>query len=264
MKIAIIGAGAVGQGIAQLFADVVLFDEPKNIGTRESVNACDAAFVCVPTPRREDGACDTAIVEHVVGWLETPLIVIRSTVAVGTTRLLAERHPRKNIVFQPEYGPAETPDHPFNDLRKVRWIILGGDRRATSLAVRLWQDVFNSDVVIQQTTPDAAELCKYMENAFLAMKVAFCNEFFDVANRFGVDYNELRELWLLDPRIGKSHTFVFPDKRGFGGKCLPKDLDAIITAVEHEGYEPTLLKSVMSSNTRVRARTQSRPDAVGH
>jgi UDPglucose 6-dehydrogenase len=250
VKVAIIGAGAVGRGIAQLFVDAVLFDEPKGIGTREGVNACDAAFVCVPTPRHEDGSCDTSIVAEVIGWLEAPLIIIRSTVSVGTTRALAAKYPGKSIVFQPEYGPAETPDHPFNDLRKVRWIILGGDRKATSQAIRLWQDVYNADVVIHQTPPETAELCKYMENAFLAMKVAFCNEFFDIAQRFDVDYNELRELWLLDPRIGKSHTFVFPEKRGFGGKCLPKDLDAIINSAEQAGYEPTLLKTVMSSNAR--------------
>jgi len=240
-----------------LFTDAVLFDEPKNIGTRQCVNACDATFVCVPTPRCEDGSCDTSIVEYVVGWLETSLIVIRSTVSIGTTRSLAEQYPEKHVVFQPEYGPAETPDHPFNDLRRVRWIILGGDRKATSLAVRLWQDVYNSDVVIQQTTPETAELCKYMENAFLATKVTFCNEFFDIAARFGVDYDELRELWLLDPRIGKSHTFVFSDRRGFGGKCLPKDLDAMISAAEQLGYEPTLLRSVRSANARVRSPKQS-------
>lgn len=262
MKVAIVGAGAVGHGIAQLFADAVLYDEPKQIGARESVNACDAAFVCVPTPREENGGCDTSIVEHVVGWLETSLIVIRSTVSVGTTRRLAEMFPGKHIVFQPEYGPAETPDHPFNDLRKVRWVILGGDRKATLLAVRLWQDVYSADVVIQQTTPETAELCKYMENAFLATKVTFCNEFFDIATRLGVDYNELRELWLLDPRIGKSHTFVFGEKRGFGGKCLPKDLDAIVTTAEQVGYEPTLLKTVTSTNARMRSRSVSADDAA--
>jgi UDPglucose 6-dehydrogenase len=257
VKVAIIGAGAVGRGIAQLFGDAVLFDEPKGIGTRDQVNACDAAFVCVPTPSRDDGSCDTSIVEEVIGWLETPLIVIRSTVSLGTTRRLAKQHPKKSVVFQPEYGPAEPPDHPFNDLRKVRWIILGGDRTATAKAVRLWQEVYNADVIIQQTTPETAELCKYMENAFLAAKVAFCNEFFDIAQRFDVDYSELRELWLLDPRIGKSHTFVFPDKRGFGGKCLPKDLAAIVKSAEGAGLDPELLKGVISSNGRVRSKGQT-------
>src|SRR5205085_12099060 len=103
----------------------------------------------------------------VVAWVDPPLIVIRSTVAVGTTERLAAKNPKKSIVFQPEYGPAETPDHPFNDLRKVRWIILGGTRAATSKAVRLWQDVYNADVVSQETNPEAAEPCLHLRAAFL-------------------------------------------------------------------------------------------------
>jgi len=69
-----------------------------------------------------------------------------------------------------------------------------------------------------------------------------------------VDYNELRELWLLDPRIGRSHTFVLPDARGFGGDCLPKDLAALVTATRQKsGQIPLLLQAVIESNTRVRA-----------
>src|SRR5688572_23533386 len=107
--------------MAKFFGDTVQYDPPKHIGTKEAINACDVVFVCVPTPQAADGSCDTSIVEETVGWIEAPLIVIRSTVAVGTTRRLAERT-KKKIVFQPEYGPAETPDHPFNDLRNIRWI----------------------------------------------------------------------------------------------------------------------------------------------
>lgn len=251
MKVGIVGAGAVGAAIAKLFPEVALYDEPKGLGSRQEINACEIAFVCVPTPARPDGGCDTSIVDEVVSWLQTPVIVLRSTVSVGTTRRLAAQH-GKAIVFQPEYGPAETPDHPFNDLRNVRWIILGGAREATAIAARAWQDVYSADIVIHQTTPEAAELCKYMENAFLATKVTFCNEFFEIAKRVGVDYQELRELWLLDPRIGRSHTFVLPDKRGFGGKCLPKDLAAIVRTAEETGYPPTFLKSVFESNERHR------------
>ena len=251
MKVAIVGAGAVGSGIARMFDDVVLYDEPKHVGTQAGVNAADVAFVCVPTPSAPDGACDTSIVEDVVAWLATPLVILRSTVTVGTTRRLAEAY-HKQIVFQPEYGPAETPDHPFNDLRKVRWIILGGERPATKAAARVWQTTYSSDITIMQTSYEAAELCKYMENAFLATKVTFCNEFYGIAESVGVDYNELRELWLLDPRVGKSHTFVFPDKRGYGGKCLPKDLSAIASTARASGYKPEFLESVASANERFR------------
>ena len=163
-------------------------------------------------------------------------------------------------MFQPEYGPAETPDHPFNDLRKIRWLILGGERSDTVPVADLYKTTFNSDVVIQQTDARTAELTKYMENCFLALKVTFCNEFFDLAERFGVDYNELRELWLLDPRIGRSHTFVFPSSRGFGGRCLPKDLDAAIAAARQLGYEPTLLEAAAKANRRFRADGDSDPE----
>ena len=87
----------------------------------------------------------------------------------------------KAIVFQPEYGPAETPDHPFNDLRKVRWAILGGLRRHTTAVADLYKTTFSAEFVIQQTDAKTAELTKYMENTFLALKVAFCNEFYDIA-----------------------------------------------------------------------------------
>jgi UDPglucose 6-dehydrogenase len=250
-SVAIVGFGAVGRAVQQLFPAAVVYDEPLEIGSRAEVNACEYAFVCVPTPPAPDGSCDTSIVEDVAGWLETDVIILRSTVSVGTTERLALQT-GKRIVFQPEYGPAETPDHPFNNLRNIRWLILGGSRTDTIAVADLYKTTFNADIAIHQTDSRTAELTKYMENAFLAAKVAFCNEFYDIASRLDVDYNELRELWLLDPRIGRSHTFVFPDDRGFGGKCLPKDLSAIIATARDAGVEPAFLDGVEHANSAVR------------
>ena len=248
---AIVGYGAVGRGLHQLFPDACAFDEPLGIGSREEVNSCRFAFVAVPTPAGSGGAADTSIVEDVVSWIESEYIILRSTVPVGTTDRLREAT-GKAIVFQPEYGPAETPDHPFNNLRNVRWVILGGERRHTAHVADLYKTTFNADIVIQQTDARTAELTKYMENAFLALKVTFCNEFFDIARAFGIDYNELRELWLLDPRIGRSHTFVMPHSRGFGGRCLPKDLSAIIETAQSAGVTPSLLEATRMVNRRLR------------
>jgi UDP-glucose 6-dehydrogenase len=106
------------------------------------------------------------------------------------------------------------------------------------------------------TSSETAELSKYMENAFLAAKVAFCNEFYDLAEAWGIDYDDLRELWLLDPRVGRSHTFVRGDERGFGGKCLPKDLSALVVAAQTiTGRVPAMLSAVDASNREVRDRT---------
>jgi UDPglucose 6-dehydrogenase len=235
-----------------LFPDAVLYDEPLGLGSREQVNRCRFTFVCVPTPEDASGACDTSIVEDVVRWVESDLIVLRSTVPPGTTDRLALEH-GKRVVFQPEYGPGETPAHPYADVRNIRWMTLGGPRAWTVPLCDLYKRVVNSEVVMQQTDAVTAELAKYMENAFLAMKVAFCNEFYDLASAFGVDYNELRELWLLDPRIGRSHTWVHPEERGFGGKCLPKDLSALLAAAQDRALSPILLSAIAESNARVRA-----------
>jgi UDPglucose 6-dehydrogenase len=95
-----------------------------------------------------------------------------------------------------------------------------------------------------------AEIIKYMENAYLATKVTFVNEFFEICKAFDADWHTVREGWLLDPRFERSHSAVFPDNRGFAGRCLPKDMNAIIEAVRAAGYDPQLLRSVLESNRR--------------
>jgi UDPglucose 6-dehydrogenase len=132
---------------------------------------------------------------------------------------------------------------------------LGGERHDTIPVADLYKTTFNADIVIRQTDAKTAEMAKYMENAYLALKVSFCNEFYEIANGFGIDYNELRELWLLDPRIGRSHTFVLPHNRGFGGRCLPKDLSAIIHSAGRVGVTSTLLEAVREVNREFRAKT---------
>jgi UDP-glucose 6-dehydrogenase len=103
-----------------------------------------------------------------------------------------------------------------------------------------------------QCTAIEAEVIKYMENAFLATKVAFVNEFYEICRAVGAEWHTVREGWLLDPRIGRSHSAVFVDRRGFGAKCLPKDLRAIVAASTSAGYRPELLAEVLESNERHR------------
>ena len=154
-SVAVVGFGAVGRGIKSLFPQAVVYDEPLRVGKREEVNSCEFAFIAVPTPPASDGACDTSIVEDVIGWIESPIIVIRSTISVGTTERLRVST-GKRIVFQPEYGPGATPDHHFQDPRAVNWIILGGDRKDTVPVADLYKGVFNADLVIHQTDSTTA------------------------------------------------------------------------------------------------------------
>jgi UDPglucose 6-dehydrogenase len=130
--------------------------------------------------------------------------------------------------------------------------VLGGDRPDTIAVADLYKTIWGAELAIHQTDSTTAELTKYMDNSFLALKVTFCNELYDVAQLFGVDYNELRELWLMDPRVGRSHTLVQPDNRGFGGKCLPKDVSALVSSARKAGYLPRLLSAVLDANARFR------------
>jgi UDPglucose 6-dehydrogenase len=247
-RVGIIGGGIVGRATKELFGeDAIVYDlRPEFCHDRNAINVCEVAFVCVPTARGAGGACDTSIVEEVISWVETPLVVIRSTVAPGTTDRLREET-RKRIVFQPEYL-GETSSHVYRNFTEQGFVVLGGLLEDTSAVADVYKPYFNAMVRFHFCDARTAELAKYMENAFFATKVTFVNEFYDIADLFGVDYNLLREIWLADRRISSDHTDVYPSARGFSGKCLPKDLDAIIAACLHCGYVPKLLAAVRDIN----------------
>jgi UDPglucose 6-dehydrogenase len=250
--VGIIGAGVVGQSLIKLFESasipVAVYDPARWLSTpQDAINRCRFAFVCVPTPMASDGSCDTSIVEEVVEWCESDVIVIRSTVAPGTTDRLRYRT-GKRIVFQPEYI-GETVAHPLVDHNDHGFSVLGGLPCDIMHVANLYMRIFNAYHRFYFCSAMCAELAKYMENAFYAIKVTFCNEFFDIAKAFNVDYNELREVWLADPRISRDHTFVYPDNRGFSGKCLPKDTSAIIAAAHARGKATELLSAVMKMNS---------------
>ncbi len=246
MKTGIVGYGHVGKAMHTLFKDAAIYDKYLGIGSREEINSCDAVFVCVPTPKKQDEHCDTSAVEEVIQWATCKVIILRSTVYVGFTDEMREKY-HKEIVFHPEYY-GETAAHPFANLQERRWLVFGGSKEGINLAIRAYQDVISSDVQIYQSDAKDAEMAKYMENAFLAMKVIFCNEMYDIAKKLGADYNRAREIWVADPRIGKSHTFVYEDNRGYGGSCLPKDIASIIAQSDDVGADSSLLKSVVRKN----------------
>lgn len=246
MKVGVVGYGVVGKAMHKLFPDAAVYDEPLNIGERAEINSCDVSFVCVPSPMADDGSCDTSIVEDCLGWMESDVIVLRSTVPVGFTDAMVEKT-GKHIVFQPEYL-GETVAHPFVDMSNRGWVSLGGERYGVDKVIDLYHTVYNAYIEYHITDAKTAELAKYMENSFYAVKVTFCNEMFDIAEAMGVDYNELREVWLADPRICRSHTLVYRNKRGYSGKCLPKDTNAIIYQGNKLGVDMKLMESVREKN----------------
>lgn len=233
MKIGIVGYGYVGRGIERMFqarSIISIYDPAQRHRDKSGVRASDLVVICVPTPRLLDGRAHTLIVEDAVAdFAEAKLICIKSTVPPGTTETLIKRW-GDHIHFSPEYmgeGGNYVPPQYLDraDPRAHPFCIVGGRRPGEVLA--FFQKVMATSARYIETSATAAELCKYMENAYLATKVAFCNELAAICEAQGVSYNQVRDLWLADPRVDPSHTLVFPDQRGFSGKCLPKDLSAL-------------------------------------
>ncbi len=249
MKIGIIGHGHIGTAMAELFKDAIIYDKYKGIGSKQDINSCDFAFICVPTPMAEDGSCDTSIVEEVISWCDAKIIVIRSTVKVGFSREMRVKY-GKRIIFQPEfYG--ETPNHPYADLSKQQWIILGGDKDIAIEVDKLYKKVMKLDYKTCYCNSDEAEMMKYMDNSFLATKVVFANEMYDICKSLNLDYFKVRDLWLMDSRIGSSHTFVYEDNRGFGGSCLPKDIASLEKQAKDNKVDTTLISAVIEKNKKL-------------
>jgi len=256
-RVGVVGGGVVGMAMVKLCGpETVVYDpyKPELAGNKAAINTCDVVFICVPTPMKDDGSCDTSLVEETVSWVTAPLLIIRSTVAPGTTERLVRTY-NKQIVFQPEYL-GETVAHPFSNVAERSFLVLGGTREAVSAAADFYKHYYNSMVYMYFADATTAEVCKYMENAFYAVKVTFVNEFYDIAEKHGVDFNILRELWLADTRISRDHTFVYPDARGFSGKCLPKDCNAIVFSCRQRGYEPKLLAATLKINEEFLARNR--------
>lgn len=227
----------------------------ENLMTKEMINECDVAVVCVPTPMDDDNACDTSIVDETVAWLETPLIIIKSTITPGTTDALVNKYGKKGIIFSPEYcGESSywTPYKFHTDVKETPFFIFGGEPEFTTKCVDLYMRIAGPTKMYRQCSALVAETAKYMENTFYAAKVVLCHEFKMVCDALNVDYNDAREVWLLDPRLNPMHTAVF-DKTGppFGGKCFPKDVNAFVKASQLKGYSPELLKEVLASNQRI-------------
>lgn len=245
MTTKIYGLGWVGKAMLTLFPNSLVHDPQQNFVSEEQT---DISFVCVPT-NLKDGKLDTSVVEEVVKNCSSELIIIRSTVMPGTCDRLEKLG--KNIVFQPEYL-GETTNHPLTDQKTRPFLVLGGRPENRRKAIQLYQTVYNANITIRQVTNYEAEVIKLSENRAIAFKVAQCQELYDACNKAGVDYYTIRDaVYSDDPRFNLWWTFVFPDKRGFNSKCIPKDVYGWAAWAESVGYNPELTNSLLTVNEKL-------------
>jgi UDPglucose 6-dehydrogenase len=237
MKIGIVGHGFVGSAVNQGFTrDVKKFIvDPKYFreNTLKELIAFkpDVTLVCVPTPQSETGECDTELLSQVMADLNRikgHLVVVKSTVPAYKLKEITDRCIDLKCVLNPEFL---TEKNYVEDFKNPPMLLLGGDRTDTNRVEELYKKhsvckacpVFHTDMV-------TASMVKYCINSFLATKVTFMNEMYDVLKAAGgADWREFIRIVSADNRMGTSHMQV-PGRdglRGYAGSCFPKDTAAL-------------------------------------
>ena len=266
-KIGIIGQGFVGSAVREGMKnhyEILAFDkDPNKFSNVESiyhiVEGSELAFLCVPTPMRKNGSCDLSIVRTALTEIndiskrlevEDYIVIIKSTIPPGTTWQLNVEFPNLDIVFNPEFL---TEANAVEDYKNQNRIIIGGERPGTTTVKRLFAKAFPK-VPIIKTSSTIAETIKYVTNTFLAMKVSYANEVYQLCQGLNIDYDKVIEYARYDDRLGNSHWSVpGPDgDYGFGGHCFPKDIAALQYVATVLGVDSTMLNAAIKKNQMVR------------
>jgi UDPglucose 6-dehydrogenase len=262
-NIGIIGWGVVGQASGDGFAKdpqntIRWFDKYKKdpFSLATVIKESEFIFVCVPTPMfSDDSGIDLSIVREVVKNIAPKIegsekvLIIKSTVIPGTTASFAKKYPKVHFAMSPEFL---TEANAFEDfLRPDRTVIGAFQQSVAARLSQLYQNLYGAGAKIFLTDPTTAEMVKYMSNTYLAAKVIFANEMYDLCQAMGIKYEEVKKMVVADKRIYDSHLDV-TTLRGFGGKCFPKDIVAILGLFKEKGVDASLLKTVWQKNLRIR------------
>ena len=178
------------------------------------------------------------------------IVVIKSTIPPGTTESLNKIYTKLDIVFNPEFL---TEANAVNDYLNQNRIIVGGERPGSTKVKQIFAKAFPK-VPIIKTSSTIAETIKYVTNTFLAMKVSYANEIYQLCQALNVDYDKVIEYARYDDRLGNSHWSVpGPDGDfGFGGHCFPKDIAALQFLAKNLGVDDTMLSATIRKNEQVR------------
>lgn len=219
------------------------------------VKNAQLVFIAVGTPQRSDGAADLsniwAVGDLLAGSVKSDaLVVIKSTVPVGTNKQLADRLAAKagraiEVASNPEFlkeGAA------VEDFMRPDRVVVGIRRpEAGALLHELYAPFLRTERPFLTMSPESAEMTKYVANAMLATKISFINEMANLCERLGADINDVRRGIGHDQRIG--FQFLFPGP-GYGGSCFPKDVSALLHLAKSLDVPTELMYAVDRVNTR--------------
>jgi UDPglucose 6-dehydrogenase len=259
MTIGIIGNGFVGNAIYQNFKDKVeckVYDvsEHRCYNTMKDTVDSDIVFVCLPTPMKDDGECDLSYVLQFFKDVKVTngktLFVIKSTVPIGTTESICKNRTDLRIVHNPEFLTAVNASEDFKNADRH---IIGGKQNWCMILRQLYKEHF-PNTPIQVVTSNESETIKYFANSFLAAKISYFNNLYEICQKFQMNFDSVKNGVCTDKRIGFAHTKVpGPDgQMGFGGYCFPKDINALINTLKENGIDHTLFESAWKYNQKIR------------
>ena len=249
INVGIIGCGFVGSALKawleEFNRDCRLFvsDPPK--GMDDDLSDIDVAFLQIHVPTEDDGTQDLTLMKELIRPLPDVPVFVRTTILPGSSELLS-RETGHRVCYMPEFLSERTY---LDDFRREPMVFTG--------SVELLSRIFKGKTFTVMT-PLEAEIAKYCHNVFGAYKVTFFNAVRDYCRHMGADWARVHAGMLLSGYINETHTLVpGPDgKCGYGGKCLPKDVNAFAKLTEGMPLG-TLLAPLHDLNAAFR-------DAPGH
>lgn len=264
-KFGVIGYGFLGTALVHgfgLHADIKIHDKFKDYDSLEDVvSHADVIWMCLPTPMSmETGAIDLSILEENLEKINkissnserNKVVVIKSTVVPGTTRLFKKKFPNLLFVMNPEFLTARNNRLDFICTSRI---ILGGNPdvqldAGTNLLEEVYKYRFGNSVPIYKCGWEEAELTKYGANCFFATKISYFNYMYELCQKLGINFDNVRDMILADGRIGRSHANVpgWDGQRGYSGSCFPKDVNALIAFSKEIGVDPKLLSASWEQN----------------
>jgi GDP-mannose 6-dehydrogenase len=225
-----------------------------------AIASSDLAMVCVGTPSRRNGSIDTGYVRRVCEQIGQALrtkaefftIVIRSTVVPGTVEdvlipLLEKESGKKagedfGVCMNPEFLRESTSVHDFFEPPKT--VIGELNPKSGEILASVYNELPGGKI---RTAIRVAEMVKYVDNAFHALKVTFANEVGALAKELHVDSHEVMDIFCRDTKLNLSPYYLKPGF-AFGGSCLPKDLRALTHEAHVLDLDVPMLKSILESN----------------
>ena len=223
----IVGFGVVGKNLYRAILPLCpdVYDKYHTEYNSKRDIKYDVAFICVDTPLLSNKQLGTDQIEDAIEETNSDIYVIKSTVNLNTIDEIIEIYPDKKIVYSPEYYG----DTQHSNRIVFNFTILGGDRETCRRVQQILQECYAASHKFRITDTKTAELVKLMENSWLATVVTFCTQIFEICQAYNISYEELRELFILDPRVNPSHTFVYEDHPYWDSHCLNKDVTAFAT-----------------------------------